>query len=555
MEKDIREKLPVNVMFLGGVGDDVTGSSALISFVVHGEQRYCLVDAGGYQGPFNRNRYFPVKAEKIDFIIITHAHYDHIGLAPKLYKDGFRGKIYLTNQAARQGMGILMDAANIQEMEFEGISYQRSFVEKERQRLKNKKKKQTSYKEVQKLDQSISQFEEILEHVIYTKDDVREMSSLLFPVKPDSLVELYDGMVAFRFFVNPHQNGAVEVELFYGQGENRMGVFFSGDIGPNHSLLYKERDYLRYHEEIDFCVMESLHGLEEPVETLDDSITKLESIITKGMKTGKNVILVGFSLDRNAMLVYLLNRMFQKKMKFDAYFDSPLGLSELFLYQDFYNREHLDNLMKPSEKWFKDLGEKPFDLGRFKEVVDSKNDHIMLLNTPGPKVVITASANGTGGRVVDFFDTLIQEKNAVFVFCGWIYPGSPSYLLDDAERGEIVDLNGKRYIKHCETVRLHGLSSHGYFDEFLSVLATFPNKKGVFLTHAEMSAKRAIAETNTSSKYSMAIPMLYDAYCLSKEEEILQLSADEKLAIFGEVLITGNIDTILLEMEEQKKTK
>lgn len=107
------KKPTVKLMFLGGVGDDVTGSSTLVSIEIDGKNRYGLIDVGGYQGTDNRNAYFPVDATKIEFVVITHAHYDHIGLLPKLYKDGFAGKVYITEQARAQGKLILQDAANI----------------------------------------------------------------------------------------------------------------------------------------------------------------------------------------------------------------------------------------------------------------------------------------------------------------------------------------------------------------------------------------------------------------------------------------------------------
>ena len=109
------KKTSVKLMFLGGVGDDVTGSSTLVSIEIEGKNRYGLIDVGGYQGASNRNAYFPVDAPKIEFVVITHAHYDHIGLLPKLYKDGFKGKVYITEQAKAQGKHVYATTVYIQE--------------------------------------------------------------------------------------------------------------------------------------------------------------------------------------------------------------------------------------------------------------------------------------------------------------------------------------------------------------------------------------------------------------------------------------------------------
>ncbi len=553
--RDKSDNTALDLMFLGGVGNDVTGSSTLVAFTVGNQKKYGLIDVGGFQGEDNRNFFYPVKAENIAFVIITHAHYDHIGLLPKLYHDGFRGKIYITEQAMAQGNYLLEDAAHIQEYELDGYAIRRKDAEQGKQNLEKQKAKLSALRDVRNIDNSISQYEEILENALYTIDDVRGLRTLFVVTRPNTLVSVIDNLLSFRFFVNPHQNGAVEVELFYGDMRQKLGVFFSGDMGSSQSLLYRARDSFRIDESIDYAVMESLHGIEEREETLEESEKRLERIIVDGVKNGKNIILAGFSLDRNAMLVHLINRMFDKGLKFDAYFDSPLGFLELSLYQSYYAREHDDKNYPEDDKWFKDLGKKPFDLSRFAKTVKTINHHIELLNTSGPKVVITASANGTGGRVVDFFDKFVQDDHTIFVFCGWIFPKSPSFLLHRAEKGKMVELGGKRYIKRCETIRLHGFSSHGYYDEFLSILQTFPSKKGVILNHAEREAKEALVDMIESPKYQTKVPSVGDAYHLSKIDGIELLTEGDKMNLFGDALLDYNYRNFLLEVERGKETQ
>ena len=65
-----RNDVAVDLMFLGGVGNDVTGSSTLIAFTVGEQRKYGLIDVGGYQGEDNRNYFYPVRAENIEFVII-----------------------------------------------------------------------------------------------------------------------------------------------------------------------------------------------------------------------------------------------------------------------------------------------------------------------------------------------------------------------------------------------------------------------------------------------------------------------------------------------------
>src|SRR4051794_1584371 len=100
----------VRIKFLGGV-QSVTGSKYLLEIdQAQGQTHRLLVDCGLFQGLKElrlRNwEPLPVNANEIETILITHAHIDHTGYLPKLYKDGFRGRILCTD-ATRDLMEIM----------------------------------------------------------------------------------------------------------------------------------------------------------------------------------------------------------------------------------------------------------------------------------------------------------------------------------------------------------------------------------------------------------------------------------------------------------------
>lgn len=547
------KKTSVKLMFLGGVGDDVTGSSTLVSIEIEGKNRYGLIDVGGYQGASNRNAYFPVDATKIEFVVITHAHYDHIGLLPKLYKDGFKGKVYITEQAKAQGKLILQDAANINVRNSEYTKCGGSKLKAEKRRYEKEKKKAVTCRDVKNYDVAISQLDDIIASVLYSLEDVSGLTPLYEVIKPNKLFTIFDGKVFGRFIPTTHQNGAIQFELYYKENDERIGVLFTGDIGPDNSLLYESKDgYIN--TEIEYGVVESLHGVEWPEETLEDSISILEKLINKSIRKGKTVVISGVSLDRDAMLVYLINRMFAKGARFKAYFDAPLALSELICYQNFYKQEYEKRMTScdTDDLWFKDLGKDPFSLERF-EVITKIPEHTQLLNSSEPKVILTSSANGNGGRVVDFFDKLIQDSNTVFVFCGWIYPESPSSILLNTEPGQIVDFGYSRYKKNCETIQLHGFSSHGYWSEVLEKFFMYPAMREVILNHGEWEVKEKLKkEIVETFEMGVHIPMLYEAYEISKES-IKPLGELEVNNFFEEVLEEYNMKCVLEEIEKEEE--
>lgn len=549
----------MQLMFLGGVENEVTASSTLISVIIDGEKRYGLVDIGGYQGSANVNEYFPVNASMLDFVVVTHAHYDHIGLLPKIYREGFRGKVYITEQAKNQGHLILQDAANINLKNSEYNKCGGKELESKKNKFEKDKRKSLRPRDVKNFDSSISSLDEVIDSVLYSHEDVKGVLHLYEVIKPNTEFAIFDGKLRGKLIPTTHQNGAIQLELYYTQSDSEeFGVLFTGDVGPYNSLFYCADDDT-INPNINYGIIESLHGIEPPAETLEESIFNLEKLIKKSIRKGKTVILSGFSLDRDAMLVYLINKMFEKGAHFKAYFDAPLAHSELMCYQNSYNKEYerrKSGVSKDEENdlWFKDLGKNPFGLERF-EVITKTPEHIGLLNTTSPKVVVTSSANGNGGRIVDFFDKFIQDSNTVFVFCGWIYPESPSRLLLNTEQGQIVDFGYSRYKKNCETVQLHGFSSHGYFEDILDKLYAYPKMSKLILNHGDLVSKESMAKAlEELFDVDVHIPMLYDAYELSSNT-LRKMEEFEIHEAFGNVVSDFNMRNVLEEFENAKIEK
>jgi len=103
----------MTIQFLGAA-KTVTGSC----FYVKTDNTKFLVDCGAFQGPLEleKRNYepFPFDPAELDYVFLTHAHYDHCGRLPVLVKQGFRGRIFCTQPTRDLARVILLDSASLQ---------------------------------------------------------------------------------------------------------------------------------------------------------------------------------------------------------------------------------------------------------------------------------------------------------------------------------------------------------------------------------------------------------------------------------------------------------
>ena len=100
-----------------GANREVTGSC----YYIETAQAKIILDCGMFQGgkyAEDKNREpFPFNPAEADVMVLTHAHFDHTGRIPKLYKEGFRGKIWCTSPTSELSMVTLRDSVHLLEDE------------------------------------------------------------------------------------------------------------------------------------------------------------------------------------------------------------------------------------------------------------------------------------------------------------------------------------------------------------------------------------------------------------------------------------------------------
>ncbi|MCA9374742.1 MBL fold metallo-hydrolase, partial [Candidatus Dojkabacteria bacterium] len=277
-----------------GAARTVTGSC----FLLNTGKTKILIDCGAFQGTsdlesLNREP-FPFDATEIEYVLLTHAHFDHCGRLPKLVKEGFRGRIISTQPTRELTEIVLKDAAKLQAEEYKrwkirernGHDNSHNNNHNDAHHLENN---HPNHHMNEKYSEEGSLYEE--KEPLYTEADV-DATMQLFEIYPyGNSVALMDGL-EFRMRDSGHILGAAMYEIWV---KNELGrtrkLVFSGDLGQPGPRIVRDPDMVR---EADYVVMESTYG-NRLHKSKDDTVLELLSVLKKASKEGGNILIPTFA--------------------------------------------------------------------------------------------------------------------------------------------------------------------------------------------------------------------------------------------------------------------
>src|SRR5438067_1361954 len=200
--------MPIKLTFLGAAGT-VTGSAYYLQ-TSHGN---LLVDFGMFQGFAHQDELNIVPPsldlQKIDAVLLTHAHLDHTGRLPMLARRGFNRPIYCTEPTIPLTGLILRDTAHLQLMDTERI---------------NRKRQRAGEEPLAPL---------------YAIEDVEKILPLLNAVPDDKAIEIIPGIRA-RWVEAGHMLGSASIQISVEEGASIKTIVFSGDVGPRGAPILKD---------------------------------------------------------------------------------------------------------------------------------------------------------------------------------------------------------------------------------------------------------------------------------------------------------------------------
>lgn len=501
----------MKVTFLGATGT-VTGSN----FLVEGAGKRFIVDCGLYQGSTKEEllnaKPFAYDPASLDFMLVTHAHIDHTGRIPKLYKEGFKGPAYATKATVDLCSIMLPDSGHIQETEV-------AYTNKKRLRAGNV---------------------ELMEP-IYTEEDAVKCIDIFEPVKYDEIIDITPE-IQVRFNDAGHMLGSAMIEVWVTEDGKQQKIVFSGDIGNKDLPLLS---YPTMIESTDYLVMESTYGDRNHIETQDKAERFLD-IVSETVEKGGTVVIPSFAVGRTQEILYELDKIkdqhqddeeFKKKyevvMNIPVYVDSPLAVDATEVF-----RKNMD-LFKEEVQEVINRGDDPLTFNNL-HFTRTTEESKALNDSDESCVIISASGMCDVGRIKHHLKHHIWNPNDTILFVGYQAPGSLGHRIVSGE--PTVKVLGEEFNVNARVEYIEGYSGHADQEGLIDFVGSFRTKMPdhVFLVHGEPGAQVELEQklNDEFGSIDVIIPSYGEEYTLDEN-----MAVEEKYEYPAQSQI-NNIDLV-----------
>lgn len=506
-----------------GATKTVTGSN----FLVEGAGKKFLVDCGLYQGmskeEMKNTEPFPYDINEIDFMLLTHAHIDHSGRIPKLYKEGYRNKIYATNATCDLCAIMLPDSGHIQETETE---------------WKNRKR--------------IRRGEELL-IPIYDAETAAKSLELFKGVPYDQIIELDDD-IHVRFNDAGHMLGSSTIEVWIRENGENKKIVFTGDLGNSDIPLLSEPTMI---EDADFLVMESTYG--NRLHMRSENKAKLFiDIVTDTLRQGGTVVIPSFAVGRTQEILYELNKIkesdadspdFDKKyetlMHTPVYVDSPLAISATEVF-----RENMNLFDEETQELIR-RGDNPLEFPglKFTQTVDESK---ALNESDESSIIISASGMCEVGRIKHHLKHNIWNPKNTILFVGYQAQGTLGRKI--VEGAKTIKIFGEEVAVNARIEYIEGYSGHADQEGLLNFIYSFIKKPDhIFLVHGEEEGQKVLKDKITETTgLPVTIPDYGETFELTDTVKFSGSSRKDSFKEFKKLEVIDRMETLKEELVDME---
>lgn len=447
------------IEFIGANTEEVTGSAALLRFLNYAVlidygMRQSAKDVEDYQ--INSKRHKDLKPKKLDAIILTHAHLDHSGLIPALFKDGCDCPIHVAKGTKKLLTLMWQDCIKI------------------------------FHNDLERWDRA----------PLYEQCDVDNALSHIVECEISKDITINENisikMVNAQHIVKARQ---ILIKLF--DGVTRKKLVFTGDWSNKTDTYWlKEKDSI---ENCDILIAETTYGARGRLNKSRDrktDINKLKAAVQYALEHKSKIIVPVFSLHRLQTMLAVLYETYGEDSPIKILADSPLGQSISDIWEYLIDKDH--ELWERVKAW-----DKLYWVSDFKDSV-----HFNAVKEP--MIVLCGGAFLQGGRATYWVKENLSIKDNYIVFCGYSTPDSPAGQIKSGRLKEIK-IDGKTIKSRAQIITLNSFSSHADKKDLIEYYTKVQYNK-ICLVHGEQKAKlefekelkEALSKANRTSKVVIA---------------------------------------------------
>lgn len=426
-------------LYFYGAAGSVTGSH----FLLDTRAEKILIDCGLRQGMGEEHNWdpWPYSPAEVSTLFVTHAHLDHIGLIPKLVKDGFTGRIISTAATKALAEPMLMDALEI---------------------LQHNAKHQGKPE-------------------LYNEDAITASLRLWQSASYHERIVLAGGVEA-ELFDAGHILGSSMVRL----SREGRAVGFTGDLGKGNSPLLAPTEEL---PKVDYLVMEGTYG--STVRPDDaERLERLENVIEDTAARRGTLVIPAFSTERTQDLLFDIRKLMLEKRvpALPVYLDSPLAEKITQAYME------CAEYFAPEIKERVKSGEKIFEFPELRYVA-SREESQQLNAKKESKIILAGSGMSSGGRVFGHERAYLPDPNSTILIVGYQAVGTTGrQLIEGAKIIEVRTTHEKVPVR-AKVETLYGYSAHRDGEGLLE----FAGKAGqhaeeIFVVHGEPAATMFLSQ-------------------------------------------------------------
>ena len=458
--------------FLGATGT-VTGSR----FLLNTDRHKLLVDCGMFQGrKENRLRNwqeFPINPSEIDKVLLTHAHIDHSGYLPRLYKNGFAGQVHCTHATHELCQIMLKDSAHIQEEDAEWAN----------------KKGYSKHSPALPLYTSKDAFN-VLEHfkpVFYGEENYLENSH-----------------IRVKFKDAGHILGSSFIEFKNEYGPATRKILFSGDFGRPAQTILKDPTQVF---NVDYLILESTYG--DRLHEESDPVSELKRVINASFQRGGVLVIPSFAVGRTQTLLYLIRQLelSGEIPVMDVFIDSPMAINVV----EVFDKHSADFNLTTRVNVIQDRH--IFQPQKLK-ICRSRQKSIALNQIESNAIIISASGMATAGRILHHLKQRLPDSKNTVLFIGYQAEGTRGRTI--LEGHPTVKIHGMQVPVKASVENIPGFSGHGDYNEIMAWLMGF-NKppEHVFIVHGEPESSEFLADKiRTRFGWQVTVPKFMQKFDL-----------------------------------------